>query len=98
MDWLWDSAWNWVTSHFHLTISPFWYWVFVGAGVCALATFISWFFPSIRPFAGAVVMAVIAYLSGYRRAEYDAEKRQKEQAAKAARKARVDPPRDQWRW
>jgi len=55
----------------HFVPSPFWYWI--GWGL--LATFVSgvigWAFAPLRPFAGAVILAVVAGLTGYRRGEYD---------------------------
>lgn len=52
-------------------ISPFWYWMWWGAVVTAIATVIGWGFPQLRSFSAAVILAVITGLTGYRRGQYD---------------------------
>lgn len=94
MDWIWQSAWDFLASHFY--VSPFWYWCFVGALVCTAAIALGWFFDALRSFAGAIVMAVIAGLIGYRRGETDAEEHAKAEAARAAKRVKRD--QNPWQW
>jgi hypothetical protein len=70
---IWQSAYDFILTHLpHLPyISPFWYWLSWGALATAVAFVIGWAFPALRSFSGAVILAVIAGLSGYRRGEYD---------------------------
>jgi hypothetical protein len=87
MDFIWTSAATYFATHFHIT--PFWWWVFVGACVTFVSAVVGWAFPVLRGVAGAAILAVIAGLSGYRRAQYDDKKRAAEVAARR-------PPWRQW--
>lgn len=91
MDFIWQSAIDFVATHFY--VSPFWYWVFVGAVAVAISTATSWYFPPLRAIAGAVFVAVIAGLTGYRRGEYDADRHLKDKAPPPA-----TPPPERERW
>jgi len=59
-------------------VTPFWFWVFWGFVASFVAGIIGWGFPVLRGFAATVILTVIAGLSGYRRAQYDTERRYKE--------------------
>jgi hypothetical protein len=86
----WQSLIDIATLQF---ISPFWFWVFTGAWVTALAFVVGWAFPPLRSFAGAVVLAVIVGLTGYRRAEHDVDRKRKlKEERERARQG------DGWRW
>jgi hypothetical protein len=61
---------HWVLLHLPY-ISPFWGYLAEGIGIIALVSLISWYFPALRSFAGAVVLAVVMGLFGYRKGELD---------------------------
>lgn len=89
--WVWDSVAAYLAAHFY--ISPFWYWVFLGFVTTCFCVLVSYFFPPLRSVSGAVVLAIIAGLTGYRRAQYDDQKHAE----------RVKPPEspkgdDGWHW
>lgn len=77
-DALWQSL---ITQLSHLVpyISPFYFWLFWGAVATFVAGVIGWAFAPLRPFAGAVILAVVAGLTGYRRGEYDQYRHDNEQ-------------------
>jgi hypothetical protein len=93
---IWQSLLDTVTLQF---VSPFWWWVFVGACATGIAGVIGWAFPPLRGFAGAVILAVIAGLTGYRRAEYDVERKAKERAAhERTRRQEQQQQGSNWFW
>jgi hypothetical protein len=69
---LWQSLIDMLTLSF---ISPFWYWLGVGILIIVVATLAAWYFPVLRSLSGAVVMATVMGLVGYRRGETDAKAR-----------------------
>ena len=93
---IWQSLIDTVTLQF---VSPFWWWVFVGACATGIAGVIGWAFPPLRGFAGAVILAVIAGLTGYRRAEYDVERKQRERDQRRQRQQEQQRQgTDFWKW
>lgn len=70
LDSIWQSAYAFLLAHLPY-VSPFYYWLFWGALVALVAGVIGWGFQALRPFAAAVIMAVIAGLTGYQRGYYD---------------------------
>lgn len=96
LDWLGIPAlWDQVVDFF--TISPFWFYLFWGVVISAIAIFLGWAFQPLRSLAGAVVIAIGVGLFGYRRGEKDAEERARAKAAKELqRQARRERPRETW--
>lgn len=81
-------------------ISDFWvahydpFYVLCGEGALAVVavTAASWYFPVLRSLAGAVVMAIIAGLVGYRKGE------QADQIRQAAREREAQSLSPKWPW
>jgi len=97
---IWQSLIDVITLQF---LSPFWWWTFNAVWVTALALVIGWAFPPLRSFAGAVILAVIAGLSGYRRAEYDVDRKAKERKQREAEQQQRQSQQGQpngwpWKW
>lgn len=88
-----DITWFFQAALDFFTPSPFWYWVFLGFVTTCFCVLVSWFFPPLRSVAGAVVLAIIAGLSGYRRAEYDVDRKQK-----AKEPTQPKQGSDGWHW
>jgi hypothetical protein len=59
--WLWANTLG--------LIDPFWGYLLEGLIIIAVAVLVSWFFSVLRPFGGALVMAVIAFLVGFWKGE-----------------------------
>lgn len=89
------SVWDSIVDFF--MVSPFWYYLFWGVVISAGATALAWFFPPLRSLAGAIVLAVSVGLTGYRRAEYDTEKRIKKRQQRSERPPHQPHPFD-WFW
>jgi hypothetical protein len=73
IEYLYQDLLAFIAHHFPY-ISPFWGWLGEGVLVVAICLAIGWAFSSMRPFVGAVIMAVIAGLMGYWRGEHDRER------------------------
>lgn len=83
MQWVWDSLWVWLANHF--IISGWWEYLMWGAVASAVCFVVAFFFPPMRSFCGAVVFGIAAGLFGYRWAERDREKIDREREEREAR-------------
>jgi hypothetical protein len=70
IEYLYQDLLRFIEAHFPY-ISPFWGWLGEGLLLVAVCLAIGWAFSTVRPFAGAVIMAVIVGLMGYWRGEHD---------------------------
>lgn len=70
LDSIWQSGYDFLLNHLPY-VSPFYFWLFWSLIVAAVAGVIGWGFPPLRSFAAAVILAVIAGLTGYQRGYYD---------------------------
>jgi hypothetical protein len=80
-------------------ISPFWYdylpWAALIIVVCIA---LGWFFEGVRSLAGAVVLAVIAFLVGMWKGEGFATERYKKDIARLKQQRQQQQGNDPWRW
>lgn len=67
---IWQSGYDFILHHLPY-VSPFYFWLFWGVVVSAIAGVIGWGFPVLRGVSAAVIMSVIAGLTGYQRGYYD---------------------------
>lgn len=66
-DQIWGSLWAWGVKHFIIT--GWWEWFYYGVAISFACVVISYFFPILRSFCGAIVMAVVTALVTYWKAE-----------------------------
>ena len=91
------SAWQAFVEFF--TVSSFWLeWLPLGAGIIALCLVVSYFFPAMRSFAGAVVLAVVAFLVGFRKGDKEATARSKKEIDRLKQQRQQQQGRQQWEW
>ena len=67
-----DTIADWFIAHY----DPFYGWVLTGAVVAGCAVAVAWFFSVLRPVAGAVFVGVVAFLTGFRKAQHVEQDRQ----------------------
>jgi hypothetical protein len=75
VDKLWNKGYDFLVDYF--IISGWWSLAWWGLIIIALMFVVSYFFPAIRSFAGAIVMTVIGVLWAYWKAEKDTAARYK---------------------
>ena len=81
-----ETVWQFLTEKIAgliPVISPFWYeWLPLAAMVILVACVIGWFFSPLRQFAGAVVLATITFLVGFRKGETASDDKNKKEIAR----------------
>lgn len=78
-------------------ISPFWYeWLPWAVLVIVVACVIGWFFSPLRQFAGAVVLATIAFLVGFRKGETASDERNRKEIARLKQRQPQRPNDGRW--
>ena len=98
-----ETVWQFLTEKIAgliPVISPFWYeWLPLAAIIIIAALAAGWFFAPLRQFAGAVVMATIAFLVGFRKGETASDDKNKKEIArlKQQRQQRQNNT-DGWKW
>lgn len=97
-----ETVWQFLTdklSGLVPYISPFWYeWLPIAALIILVAVVVGWFFSPLRQFAGAVVLAVIAFLVGFRKGEAASDEKNKKQIARLKAQRQNHQGQDNWRW
>lgn len=80
-------------------ISPFWYeWLPLAALIIASCVAVGWFFKSLREVAGAIVLATITFLVGFRKGETASNEKNKKEIARLKRRPQPRQDGDPWRW
>jgi hypothetical protein len=67
---IWQSLLSFLEAHLPY-VSPFWGWLLEGSMVIAICVVLGWAFATLRPYAGVVILVIVAALTGYRRGEKD---------------------------
>ena len=95
-EWFTSGLSEWLANMWVSHYDPFYWWCFLGALVIIFSTWLAWFFDILRPLAGAISLAVIAALAGFRKGQYVEQDRQK--ARDRSREPEDENGGNRWPW